>query len=49
MFQMARSTALALKLFGEAMFTHKESELFTELRPPFFAFMKKLKASLKAA
>ena len=41
--------ALGLKLFGEAMLTHKESDLFTELRPHFMAFMKKLKASLKAA
>lgn len=31
------------------MLTHKESELFTEIRPHFMAFMKKLKASLKDA
>ncbi|HNQ04634.1 MAG TPA: DUF3861 domain-containing protein [Thiobacillaceae bacterium] len=43
----AASFAVGLKLFGEAMLTHKDSELFTELRPHFMAFMKKLKASLK--
>jgi len=45
----AASFAVGLKLFGEAMLTHKGSDLFTELRPHFMAFMKKLKASLKAA
>ena len=45
----AASFAVGLKLFGEAMLTHKESDLFTEIRPHFMAFMKKLKASLKDA
>lgn len=45
----AASFAIGLKLFGDAMLTHKDLELFTEIRPHFMTFMKKLKASLKDA
>lgn len=44
----AASFAIGLKLFGETMLIHKEAELFTEIRPHFIAFMKKLKASLQS-
>ena len=43
------SFAVGLKLFGEAMLTHREAELFSDIRPHFMAFMKKLKASLQDA
>jgi hypothetical protein len=41
------SFAVGLKLFGETMLQNKESELFSEIKPHLFDFMKKLKASLK--
>lgn len=43
----AAAFAIGLKLFGETMLTHKDSDLFSELKPHFGAFMKKLKATLK--
>jgi len=35
--------AVGLKLFTEVMLTHKQHELFEELRPAIMEFMKKLK------
>ena len=43
----AAAFAIGLKLFGETMLLHRDSALFTEMRPHFMDFMKKLKASLK--
>ena len=43
----AAAFALGLKLFGETILTHKNLELFSEIRPQFMAFMKRLKASFK--
>lgn len=45
----AAAFAIGLKLFGETMLLHRDSALFTEMRPHFLDFMKKLKASLKDA
>ena len=43
----AAAFAIGLKLFSETMLMHKDSELFTELKPHFMAFMKHLKVTLK--
>lgn len=40
----ATAFAVGLKLFSEVMLHNKHNPLFTELRPQFLAFMKKLKA-----
>lgn len=44
----AASFTIGLKLFGEIMLKNKDMALFTELKPHFFEFMKKLKISIKA-
>lgn len=41
----AAAFAVGLKLFSEVMLQNKHHPLFTEFRPHFIAFMKKLKAS----
>lgn len=38
--------AVGIKLFSEVMLKHHDNPLFTDFRPHFMAFMKKLKASL---
>lgn len=45
----AASFAVGIKLFWEVMLKNKESELFSEFRPHFGEFMKKLKSSSKNA
>ena len=45
----AAAFAIGLKLFGETMLLHRDNALFTEMRPHFMDFMKKLKASIKDA
>lgn len=35
--------AIGLKLFGDVMMKNKDHELFSEMRPVFIEFMKKLK------
>lgn len=35
--------AIGLKLFGDVMMKNKDHELFSEMRPAFIEFMKKLK------
>lgn len=42
----AAAFAVGLKLFSEIMLKNKENPLFSEFRPHFMAFMKKLKASV---
>lgn len=42
----AAAFAVGLKLFGEVMLKNRDNPLFTEFRPHFLAFMKKLKASV---
>lgn len=45
----AASLAVGLKLFGEVMLKNREHPLFTEFRPHFMDFMKKLKATVRNA
>lgn len=42
----AAAFAVGLKLFSEIMLKNREHPLFTEFRPHFLAFMKKLKAQV---
>jgi len=43
----AAAFAIGLKLFGEVMLKNKDNPLFSELRPQFVEFMKKLKSTVK--
>ena len=45
----AAAFAVGLKLFGEVMLKNKGNPLFTEFRPHFVEFMKKLKSSARNA
>ncbi|MNG34261.1 hypothetical protein D3C84_1207070 [compost metagenome] len=41
----AAEFAIGLKMFSEVMLKNRENELFTEFRPAFSEFMKKLKST----
>ncbi len=45
----AAAFAVGLKLFGEVMLKNKDNLLFTEFKPHFIEFMKKLKSSARDA